>query len=183
MPLLVRDLFRTKKGIVSVKTFTCNEWVRLKKNGCVPGSPLPLNRKPGYHLHLNVSTASGSVEFVSQEQVFQDPASPKVATYLGRGFSAGVCFGVAALLTSTGGEIPPRGKAGLFPLSALAATASAEEPRSRSQTLVCVPQVKESLPLMMKYLDCLENTLFWTPSAASFITFVLSACQEETHLE
>lgn len=128
--------------------------------------------------------APGTVPLVFQKQVFQDLAPPKVTTCLGWGFSAGVYFGVAAL-SLPHKEIPSRGsaKVGLFPISALAATVSAEKPRSKGQTLVCVPQVKESFPLMMKYLDCLETTLFGTLSAVSFITFVLSACQKDTHLK
>lgn len=128
-------------------------------------------------------SASSAVLCGFQKQVFQDLASPKANTYLGRGIFSRCVLWCGFILTST--EVPLCGsaKAGLFPLSALAAMVSAEEPRSGGQTLVCVPLVKERFPLIMKYLGCLETTLFWTLSAASFITFALSACQKETHTE
>lgn len=102
-------------------------------------------------------SASGTVVLVFQEQVFKDLAFPKVTTYPGRGFSAGVCFGVVAF-SFPHTEKFPRVKSWAFH-TFIAATVSAEEPRSGGQTLVCVSQVKESAPLMMKYLDCLETTL------------------------
>lgn len=49
-------------------------------------------------------------------------------------------------------------------------------------SLVCVPRLKESFPLVMKCLACLGSTLFWTLSAAPFVTFVLSVCQDNIHL-
>lgn len=128
-------------------------------------------------------SASGTVVLFFQEQVFQDLASPKVTTYPGFQQVYALVWLHSHFHRQRNSLAWLKAKVGLFPLSALAATVSAEEPRSGGQTLVCVPQVKESFLLMMKYLDCLETTLFWTLSAMSFITFALSACQEETHLE
>lgn len=199
MPLLERDLFRTKKGIASIKTLTCNTRVWKKKTcptgalclwllqlsdySCLPGSPSSLNRKPGYHLYLNVCLRHCPACFPGTG--FSGSGIPQGHDLPGPGIFSRRMLWCSCILTSTHREIPSCGaaKVGLFPVSALAATVSAKKPRSEGQTLVCIPQVKESFPLMMRYLDCLETTLFVTLSAASFITFVLSACQKETHLE
>lgn len=97
-------------------------------------------------------SASGTVVLVFQEQVFQDLASPKVTTYPGRGFSAGVCFGVVAFSFPHTEKFPRVVQLKLGFHTFIAATVSAEEPRSGGQTLVCVSQVKESAPLMIEVL-------------------------------
>lgn len=125
--------------------------------------------------------------FPPQKQVFLDvppPFPPKVTPYLtkGQGLPAGVCSGVVAF------SLPPTKK---FPhavqpklgfsrsLSPLAATVSAEEPRSRGQLLTpCqLGMFKECFPLLMKCLD-----LFILESFSCALHHSCVACLDEIHL-
>lgn len=122
VPLLEWDPFRTKKGTVPIETFTCNERVSSKcalQRRCVSGCNgvqtiavvlAHLHRYTGSQeiIYIFMSASGTLVLFFFQGTGFSGSGISRGHDLPGpgRGFSAGVCFGVVALSLPQAEEFP-----------------------------------------------------------------------------